>query len=45
MKTRLIIAGALFVAGCVLEGAAGLVMGSDELAKVLAKVLLKNAKI
>ena len=43
MKTKLIVGGILFVAGCVLEGVAGLVMSSAELAAVIASVALKKA--
>jgi hypothetical protein len=38
MKTKLIVGGALFVVGTVLEGFAGLVMSSSELAEVLASL-------
>ena len=37
MKTKLIVAGTLFVIGCALEGIAGLVLSSAELAVVIAK--------
>ena len=39
MKVKLVVAMILFVAGCCLEGIAGLVLSSAELALVLAKIM------